>query len=1022
MNDKEFRSIFEYWTAVEILNPQIIRVEEDPSAYTAKRLIYSEDDIPWPDIDFQPGEEKVFFTVYLELTEVHYILSEMIERFGNTEGDQEKARDGRYGLGAFCVDHEGFPIKGTFEAASLPWGMGRLAIGSMDFTGFRDFSAALRTRFDDYCERTENPLTAKNLQIISEGIVDDCGWRPKKEGLTALVTRQRKKLRKGQSDIEPDPPGLLNSFFLEDLESLTETSPSHLGAGLTTYLAGIPEDQRVDLLQDEAQLRRLIAPGQLPAARWPSDHNLALMQQVAVNQIMSLSEKTGLFSVNGPPGTGKTTLLRDVVAAIVVERAKVLASYASAQDVFSTEPETVILNGKTLYWHPVDPNLQGHEIVVVSSNNGAVENVTLELPNLKSLPENLRDELLYFRSTAQALFDTASFEDDDNEDDQFSLDLSTPEAAETPEVWGLIAGALGRSANRHKFSQALWWDKEQRSIKDLLNGPPPRSWIQARDHFSSALTRVEGQLEKLRDAERICRRLSDEEDDLRDLQAQIDETARKSNDLEAEVEALRAALKKLKDNLDVARTGLADLQKTAPMWIYRFLRTKTARRYAAAMKAKQNALTEAESSIDRTQASLSANLTRQADLEATLIRLRHTASNRRGTIEDLRGQRSAFVVEGGRLGDDAYWFQADEDRQKQLPWCHPAMQAARAELFVAAMELHEAFAWAAKGPYKRNLSLALDLLRDGVVHEGMAKAAPHLLAILFTCVPVASTTFASFFRMFGDLDQETLGWLLIDEAGQALPQSAVGALKRSKRAIVVGDPKQIPPIVPLPAKVLHAMATHYNIPETHDVRVCFTQTLADRANPFGATVAEEWVGCPLRVHRRCDQPMFGISNTISYAGTMVFGTENEPTALDDIWGESRWIDVAGSASGGHWIPEEGDALQEMIGQLTEAGVNDPPLFVITPFRDVMAGVRRLRLLDKKRGGTIHTFQGKENDAVVLVLGGATDGARAWAGRDPNILNVAVTRAKKGLYVIGNLKSWQRAGYFQTLATSLKTCD
>ena len=169
MDGEECQSIIEYWTAVEILNPQIIRVEEEPGTHTAKRLIYSKDDIPWPDIAFKPGDEKVFFRVYLELTEVHYILSEMVERFGNTKGDQEKVRDGRYGLGAFCVDHEGFPIKGTFEAASLPWGMGRLAIGSMDFTGFRELSAALRARFDDYCERIGKPLTAKNLQTFFAG-------------------------------------------------------------------------------------------------------------------------------------------------------------------------------------------------------------------------------------------------------------------------------------------------------------------------------------------------------------------------------------------------------------------------------------------------------------------------------------------------------------------------------------------------------------------------------------------------------------------------------------------------------------------------------------------------------------------------------------------------------------------------------------------------------------------------------------------------------------------------------------
>jgi hypothetical protein len=64
-----------------------------------------------------------------------------------------------------------------------------------------------------------------------------------------------------------------------------------------------------------------------------------------------------------------------------------------------------------------------------------------------------------------------------------------------------------------------------------------------------------------------------------------------------------------------------------------------------------------------------------------------------------------------------------------------------------------------------------------------------------------------------------------------------------------------------------------------------------------------------------------------------------------------------------------------------------------------------------------TVQGREAEAVIFVLGApsvAQVGARNWAGRRPNLLNVAATRAKEALYVIGNRTLWREAGVFSAL--------
>lgn len=309
------------------------------------------------------------------------------------------------------------------------------------------------------------------------------------------------------------------------------------------------------------------------------------------------------------------------------------------------------------------------------------------------------------------------------------------------------------------------------------------------------------------------------------------------------------------------------------------------------------------------------------------------------------------------------------------------------------------------------------------------EAMPYMLQSIFLLTPVISTTFASAQTFLGDVKKSgVLGTLIIDEAGQAQPQMAVGAMFRCRKAIIVGDPKQIEPVVTAETDMIKQLLTAEILAGYKDKKIS-VQAFADYINPYGTYLGKdeekEWVGCPLVVHRRCIDPMYTISNVLSYDGTMKQQTAapKEDRARTFILDKSCWIDVAGAENSGkkdHFVKAQGELVLKLLARKFERDPIDiPRLFIITPFTSVKEGMLEMikkselygkeprvrKWLNANNIGTVHTFQGQGTDEVIFLLGcdSKSMGAVNWVNN--NIVNVAATRAKFRFYMIGDKSVW-----------------
>lgn len=791
---------------------------------------------------------------------------------------------------------------------------------------------------------------------------------------------------------------ILNSFFIRDLETVMKhmkTQGLAPGSPLACYLAG-KRQRHPDLLRPEGRdlLVRTLAPERMPDGRWPDkdEHSMSLMQQFAINTIDDTLAETGLYSVNGPPGTGKTTMLRDLVARNMVKRAEVLASLSSPEAAFGEDLHASI-DGDTLI-KTLIPELTGFEMVVASSNNAAVENVTRELPQTKALGEAYRD-LAFLKPVGQKLAAPHT--------QTSATEVHVKTLPPEKDCWGLIATSLGKKRNRSTFGERVFFKKIDQCVAEG----------EAAD-YSTLVPMLKARAEG-----------RDTQQDFRAAQRAFQEASKGVQAIQADLERLQAlhrleAETKAAQRQTLCQKGIAarlslwlsnQQAKHVPFWPLNGY-------FANRVRIKQ-----IKQRVQRAERQLAVSQQRLDALERRLEKEHRECAPLKEQYRDVR------------LADDTLDLEAPDVQRTSFGHGHVLNQA-RSQLTARAFELHEAWLVAAyEGGNKLwpTLKALMPVLNGGVQDREAAKA---VWQMLFMIVPVVSSTFASVANQFKALKEGEIGWLFIDEAGQATPQQAVGALWRAKRAVVVGDPLQIEPVFTVPAGLVEAMAKGEFDRDWYQwsPTVSSVQVVADRANPYGTNEISEafWVGSPLRVHRRCDEPMFSIANRIAYNDKMLHGSDTLPPGP----GDSRWFDVEGDLDGKHFVPAQAERVARMLSRHIKDKHELPSVYIISPFKAVAQGLQdhlakhldadafggrdALREWLKERVGTVHTFQGKEEDNVIMVLGLSAEdpGAADWASSKPNLLNVAVTRAKKRVYVVGSTDIWAGKQYFSDAKTLL----
>lgn len=1026
----EHKKLLSCWHKLEHFSPALIP--------KGKHIELLNDKEPWK-IPLKPKDvnKTIEYTIYLGVFD-SLVVNDFVEEYFKHSKKDENFRNSKICFASLKLDIEGKYVNKSFGVSTLPWALSQLENNKIKNDNWESSFETIEESLLEYITlHFKETITNKENEIIEVSTVLNnkqllkfqnkveslSNWsvKPSKE----IYVKRTEKFKPQKNKASKSTSDILNSFYIKDLEKIIATyNKKSIPEAFRQYLDGSlgKQSNRIDISKNTGALKADLVPNNYPDGCWPSEYTLSLMQQFAVNTIfntLSAHNQEGLFSVNGPPGTGKTTLLRDIIAAIIVKRAKELVKIQNPSDAFSKIGALKINDNYSPWLYEPTTSITNAGIVIASSNNGAVENISKELPLKENISRQYCSEISYFKTVAEQCIDKKN--------------------------WGVISAVLGNKENRENLVSSVWFNKDFKDLKKTLKEDKifdNSEWETVKTLFKTKLNEVLTEKERLNRFKKDCETFVSTKTSLSEIAQELESTKKDYNDSKNKYENQRNKVLELNRSKKETLNELSIIKRTKPSFFaYCFGKTKR-NAYKKALEIVLNTYHQISNKLHVENSLLTKRESTFNHLASLLKRLEVEKTNLNNQLEELTVRTDKARLElKMNYADTKYWENIEsKTSQESCPWYSKRLKELQSELFIIALKLNEVFILTANSTSSRistTLAGFFEYLRGDT--KASKREVKAMWNTFFLVIPVVSSAFASIQTMFKDLGKEDIPWLFIDEAGQAIPQAAAGAICRSKRVGIVGDPFQIEPIVTIPKSITDNICKYFNLNDNQVSSELSVQSMADRINPLGTYLTinskKEWIGIPLRVHRRCVNPMFEISNRIAYDNTMYCSTSNPKNSSVNF--QTAFVHCKGKVQGRHFVKEQAIKIKEILTSEINNTKNLPDVFVITPFSEISYSlnsflfqhliheVKKYREIDhpemgkwlKSHIGTVHTFQGKEAEGVILCLGldETTKGAANWASQKPNLLNVAITRAKYRFIAIGDGDIWLKQAYFNHLS-------